>query len=314
MLANVHVFKDKLYDVEIFMWDDGLYQEKKTYRNATRSAENRFDWREGYEFAYIKVFEASPYQTRRIIMPKNMFEVVEIKNNLEQIVIIEEDIANVSTSLITVNYTTGQVFRANHRIMFNATLRDQFGNLRNNSYFKDADNITVDVWIHNNGADSLKSTHNFTHQDVAHGHGYYLVYTPDIVSSNYFLKFKINGLDYTRHQEAPNNSSHMFNFTVINANVDVTTSPITYLGYHYFPANETLDCIFVNQDLFVIIDMKDLYGNAVLISDKNSWFEQFTIYFEGGSSFAQFHCVPYTGVEGSFWYKDFNMTLYNTHT
>lgn len=76
---------------------------------------------------------------KRVIMPKNLFQVVDMLNNNNEdnsnysapIYIIEEDVANVSRSTFLVNYTVNSTFRTDQRIMFNVTVRDQYDNVRN---------------------------------------------------------------------------------------------------------------------------------------------------------------------------------------
>ena len=81
-ILDYYLEKDVLYDVEIFLQDDSLYQEKKTYTESDRQEQTeqdfymRNDIREDREDGYFKVFESSPYLETRIIMPKNMFQVV----------------------------------------------------------------------------------------------------------------------------------------------------------------------------------------------------------------------------------------------
>ena len=43
--------------------------------------------------------------------------------------------------------------------------------------------------------------------------------------------------------------------------------------------------MFVNNDIFAIIDMKDMYGNDVKIDQYSYWGDLITIYFDGGSGF-----------------------------
>jgi hypothetical protein len=87
-------------------------------------------------------------------MPRNMFETIDMVNNDNNdgtipIYIIEEDIANVSTSSFSVNYTVNDTFRADQRIMFNCTIRDQFYNVRNQSYYTSEDTMSATVYYLN---------------------------------------------------------------------------------------------------------------------------------------------------------------------
>lgn len=101
---------------------------------------------------------------------------------------------------------------------------------------------------------------------------------------------------------------------MINAEVYLPTSPVTFYGYNYYPASEAADCIFVNQDIYAIIDMHDLHNNIILTNDTLSWYELFTFEFSDDSLFTAYHCKNFTGVEWSPWYKHTNMTLYRKHS
>jgi len=51
-----------------------------------------------------------------------------------------------------------------------------------------------------------------------------------------------------------------------------------------YPASEAgvpgaLDCIFVKQPIFLIIEMRDLYQNKVYIDDQEAWQDLMTINF-----------------------------------
>ena len=63
--------------------------------------------------------------------------------------------------------------------------------------------------------------------------------------------------------------------------------------------------------------MKDVYGHAVYIKDREAWFDKFEAVYshkaEIRSWFSAINCQSYTGVEGSDWYRDHNQTLYKTH-
>jgi len=60
--------------------------------------------------------------------------------------------------------------------------------------------------------------------------------------------------------------------------VNIPLSPVRFLGYHKweYPQAEALDCIFVQQNLYAIIDMHDIHNNIVLTNDTASWYEYFT--------------------------------------
>ena len=77
------------------------------------------------------MFEETPYRATRVMMPKNMFNIIKTQNTLETIFIIEEDVGSVSNSTFSINATNGEIFRADQRIMFNSTIYDKFANLRN---------------------------------------------------------------------------------------------------------------------------------------------------------------------------------------
>jgi hypothetical protein len=85
-LLNRYFDKGKLHKIEVFCTDNSLYQEKLlmvtnsqahtslSYINA--GVQQSFDWRQKQSFGYLEVFESSPFQESRIIMPKNMFLLV----------------------------------------------------------------------------------------------------------------------------------------------------------------------------------------------------------------------------------------------
>lgn len=126
---------------------------------------------------------------------------MENNNETAPIYIIEEDITNINTSRIWPNYTINSTFRSDQRIMLNASLHDQFYNLRNQSYYTANDTVTYEVYYKNDftGLDVLESTNTMLPQTEADGTGYYHVYTVKYVSSNYYIKPYINGELYTRH-------------------------------------------------------------------------------------------------------------------
>ena len=104
----------------------------------TGEAEHRSDdWRQTYVKPYFRMFEETPFISRRIILPRNIFEIVDMKNNNETapIYIIEEDVAFVNTSRIMINYTVGDTFRSDQRIIFNASVHDKYFNVRNQSNY-----------------------------------------------------------------------------------------------------------------------------------------------------------------------------------
>lgn len=93
--------------------------------------------------------------------------------------------------------------------------------------------------------DVLESTNTFLPQPEPDGKGYFFVYNIRWVSSNYYVKFKINGADYVRHQLESNVSTIAFNFSAINGHVHIPNSPVQFYGYNYYPQEEAMDCIFV---------------------------------------------------------------------
>jgi hypothetical protein len=60
-----------------------------------------------------------------------------------------------------------------------------------------------------------------------------------------------------------------------------------------------LDCVFVNNYIYAIIDMKDLYSNDVKIDQREYWDYLVKVYFEEGSGFETIHCEAYTGIENT---------------
>ena len=101
---------------------------------------------------------------------------------------------------------------------------------------------------------------------------------------------------------------------MINAEVYLPNSPVTFYGYNLYPAPEAADCIFYKEDIYAIIDMHDLYNNIILTNDTLSWYDLFTFEFSDESSFTAYHCKNFTGVEWSPWYKHTNMSMFGMHS
>ena len=78
------------------------------------------------------------------MMPKNMFNIIKFQNTGETFFIIDEEIGAVPNSTFSANYTSGTTFRADQRIMLNATIYDKYGNLRNNTRY--TDEITIEIY------------------------------------------------------------------------------------------------------------------------------------------------------------------------
>lgn len=74
--------KDSLYDVEVFLRSDGLYQETRVFNEqniTTRKTQK--DTRQEQVFGYLEVLESSPFLESRIIKPKNMFRITSAANS-----------------------------------------------------------------------------------------------------------------------------------------------------------------------------------------------------------------------------------------
>ena len=97
---------------------------------------------------------------------------------------------------------------------------------------------------------------------------------------------------------------NQFKFSVNFTNIDVVQSSLTFLGYQNQSVdNDPLDCTFVNNYVYAIIDMKDLYGNDVKYDQYDYWGTLIDIFFEEGSGFETIHCRQYTGIENTQWYE-----------
>jgi hypothetical protein len=66
----------------------------------------------------------------------------------------------------------------------------------------------------------------------------------------------------------------------------------------------TLDCIFAHQDIYAIVEMKDIYENIVLIDDHDAWKDLYTLTFGLGGGFNLVYCKPFNGIESSSFYQD----------
>ena len=160
--------------------------------------------------------------------------------------------------------------------MYNVTLYDQYDNIRNNTFFSSEDKVTANVYI--NGVNT--SYHELAPQILAEGHGYYFIYTPALVSWDYDVILFVNGAQFVP------DDLDQFKFSVNFTNIDVVQSSLSFLGYHHqITNNQPLDCVFVNNDIFAIIDMKDMYANDVKIDQYEYWGDLIKIYFDGGSGF-----------------------------
>lgn len=128
----------------------------RSYRNETRTAANKYDWTIDREPAFIKVYEESPYIARHIIMPKNLHDPHPMANHLEPMFVVEETQAVVSTTTVSSNFTNATLtFRTDQRLMFNATVRDVHGNVRNTSYYSAQDSVVASVYY---GSDASNLT------------------------------------------------------------------------------------------------------------------------------------------------------------
>ena len=123
-------------DFEILIWDDSKVQHRKVVHPKI-GLEDRV-------WGFLKMYEGTPYKKERIMMPKNMFNIIKFQNTGETLFIIDEEIASVPNSTFTTNYTTGTTFRADQRIMFNATIYDKYANLRNNTRYSDS--VTIQIY------------------------------------------------------------------------------------------------------------------------------------------------------------------------
>ena len=57
-------------------------------------------------------------------MPKDMFHLISLENTHATHFMIHEDIASVQNCIFSANYTSGQQFRADQRLMLNVTVYD----------------------------------------------------------------------------------------------------------------------------------------------------------------------------------------------
>mmetsp|Transcript_14756 Transcript_14756/g.22883 ORF Transcript_14756/g.22883 Transcript_14756/m.22883 type:complete len:889 (-) Transcript_14756:1047-3713(-) len=307
-ITDFYLEQYKIYDLQIFLQQDSLYQEQKTWSDTDRTTDNIFDWREQQEYGYFYMYVETPYFDNRLQMPKSMLFVQQISNIGDTYFIIQEDVADVDHCQVSVNYTVGDQFRTNERLRFDVAVYDQYDNLRNHSSYSSEDTVLAKVLKN----DVLHSTNTLIVDPS--GLSYYFIYTVPESSKyadNYTIEFTVNGAAYTQHQT--DDQYVKFNFSAISSQLDVTTTTVSLYGYNYLAESHALDCIFVNQDLYMILDMKDLYSNTVFIDDKEAWYDLFKFTFDGGSLFSPVHCEAYTGVEGTTFYKDFNYTRFQSY-
>ena len=107
-MENFYIEKEKLIDVEIFLWDDSPVQDDKVDTYNRTVIENKYSWQEEDAYAYVVVNETTPWTETRVIMPRNMFEPTPLGNSGEVFFVIEEDQASVDHSDFQVNYTAGE--------------------------------------------------------------------------------------------------------------------------------------------------------------------------------------------------------------
>ena len=61
-------------------------------------------------YGFFKLYETTPFEETRVLKPRSIFYLTEMGNSGDTFFIIDEDIANVTTSIVSANYTGNPTF------------------------------------------------------------------------------------------------------------------------------------------------------------------------------------------------------------
>lgn len=81
------------------------------------------------------------------------------------------------------------------------------------------------------------------------------------------------------------------NFSLLNGPIYGAFSSATLVQQERYFGHD--DCIFAGELAYLLIDMRDLAGNVVPITDTEAFYDLFTVEFELGTEFSTRECLQY---------------------
>jgi hypothetical protein len=95
------------------------------------------------------------------------------------------------------------------------------------------------------------------------------------------VKFEINGIPLPQ----------TCRISLVNGPVDVTKSEAQLLQQNRYLGHN--DCVFASELIYVLLTLRDSFGNAVPLDDHDSFHDAFSFVFELGSEFSNRDCKQY---------------------